>query len=140
MSSTHTWAVCHYCETHRQTGGVLPGYGRQVGDQSAEVFLLYSIMIGPGREGQDWSTTFVPSTWKPQTVKQGPIRANWTVLVSRTGPYWSPELDRTGLLPDTKATFSLSTVRTSTARTHSALPEPERRTQTEVLILETFLS
>lgn len=89
MSSTHTWTVCRYCETHRQTDGVLPGYGRQVGDQSAEVFLLYSIMIGPGREGQDWSTTFVPSTWKPQTVKQGPIRTeldrtglqNWSVLV-----------------------------------------------------------
>lgn len=41
-----------------------PGYGRQVRDQSAEVFLLYSIVIGPGWEGQDWSATFVPPTWK----------------------------------------------------------------------------
>lgn len=41
---------------------VLPGYGRQVGDQSAEIFLFYSIMIGPGREGQDWSTALVSST------------------------------------------------------------------------------
>lgn len=57
----------------KQAERVLPGYGRQVCDQSAEVFLFYSIMIGPGREGQDWSTTLVPSTWKTQVVELGCI-------------------------------------------------------------------
>lgn len=57
----------------KQAERELPGYGRQVCDQSAEVFLFYSIVIGPGREGQDWSTTLVPSTWKTQVVELGCI-------------------------------------------------------------------
>lgn len=111
--------VILYAATIKQIERVLPGYGRQVSDQSAEVFLFYSIMIGPGREGQDWSTTLVASTWKTQVIKLGHIKTKLDRTVGKSAAMC--------VLPDTKATFSLSTVRTSTARTHSALPEPERQ-------------
>lgn len=79
-------------------------------------------MIGPGREGQDWSTSFVPSAWnKHRAVTQSGWHEAQTEL--KPAAVWM------GFVPDTKATFSLSTVRTSTARTHSALPEPERQTE-----------
>lgn len=70
----------------------------------------------------------------PPRLSRPPVEhgcLNWVTL----GANWDRELGENVqqrvcfffFLPDTKATFSLSTVRTSTARTHSALPEPERR-------------
>lgn len=71
------------CEEMRQrvyksyASGDSPGYGRQVRDQSTEVFLLYSIVIGPGREGQDWSATFVPSTLKTSELDEDQSGPKW---------------------------------------------------------------
>lgn len=54
-------AHVHY---HREAAGahVLAGDGRQVGDQAAQVLLLYSIVVGAGGEGQDGPAPLVPPT------------------------------------------------------------------------------
>lgn len=46
-----------------------PGNSRQVGHQPPQVFLLYSVVVTPGRKRQDWSSSFIPPTCTKQTVR-----------------------------------------------------------------------
>lgn len=41
-----------------------PGHGGEVGDESAQVLLLYSVVVAAGREGQDGASSLISASWK----------------------------------------------------------------------------
>lgn len=57
LAATH---VHHHCKT--AGAHILAGDGWQVSDQAAKVLLLYSIVVGAGREGQDGPASLVAPT------------------------------------------------------------------------------
>lgn len=48
----------------RDKSGVFgaPGHGGEVGDESAQVLLLYSVVVAAGREGQDGSSSLISAS------------------------------------------------------------------------------